>query len=281
MARRKKRCFYIAPIGEHGTPTRMQSDTALEYVVRPALSDRYVIKRADEDLVPRQISPQLIRDINEADLVVCDLTGLRPNVMYELGVAHTLAKPVIQIADVETVLPFDINQTWTIFFKVSDPWSHKKAGADIRQAEQSLRQARRISNLVTDSLGRFTHEDFRNGTSGFDEQFQWLKTKLQDLERQAWRRPAADPVGTAIDRAERALKSGPPPMRAGGPRSQAEAAGQVIDLLAGRRGFERVAVDRMNERRLVVYGDPSLDTSEVDRLVDGFDVEFRLAPRSA
>lgn len=269
MAAGKAFCFYIAPIGEERTATRKRSDMALEYIVRPALQAHYDIKRADEDDTPRQIGPQLIRDINEAELIVCDLTGLNPNVMFELGVALTLAKPVIQIADIETVLPFDLSQSWTIFFDALDPTSHKKARAAMSSAAEGLRRARRVSNIVTDSLERFTYEDFRTGTSNYDEQFERLKGRLGALERRGATGARPDPVGAAFDRAER----GPPADRG---RAQAEAAGQLIDFLAGQRGFERVAVDRIHARRLIVYGDPSLDTSELDQLVDGFELEFRL-----
>jgi nucleoside 2-deoxyribosyltransferase len=275
MAESKLACFFIAPIGDEGTDIRKQSDMALEYVVRPALANLYEIKRADEDVTPRQISPQLIRDIDEADLIVCDLTGLNANVMYELGVAHTRGKRVIQIADVDTRLPFDLAQSWTVFFDSKDPQSHRKASDDIRRAEERLRNAARISNLVIDSLARVTPEDFRNGTSAYEG----LLARVEDLEHRF--REESDPVGRTLKQAERALTGVAALHAVADGREQAEAAGQVIDLLAGRAGFERVAVDRSNERRLIVYGDPSLDTSDVEDLIDGFDVEFRLIRRRA
>ena len=33
--------------------------------------------------------------INAADFVIADITGRNPNVLYELGLAHALAKPVL------------------------------------------------------------------------------------------------------------------------------------------------------------------------------------------
>lgn len=279
MPRGKKFCFYIAPIGDAGTSVRMQSDMALDYIVRPALADRYRIKRADEDVLPRQISPQLIRDINQAELIVCDLTGLNPNVMYELGVAHTLAKPVIQIADAETRLPFDLRQFRTVFFNGMDPQSHRKASAEIRSAEEGLRRAKRVSNLVTDSIDGLTLDDIRNGTSAYQEKLERLIARVGELEQRAGR--AADPVGRTIKQAERALTPAIPSAPAPSGKGQAEAAGQVIDLLAGRAGFQRVAVDRTNSRRLIVYGDAPLGAADVAQLIDGFDVELRPARRRA
>ncbi len=277
MARSKKACFFIAPIGREGSDARMQSDMALDYVVRPALGRRYRIKRADEDAVPRLMSPQMIRDIDRADLIVCDLTGLNPNVMYELGVAHALAKPVIQIAAVETDLPFDLAQFWTIFVDLKNPVSHRKASAHVGRAEEGLRRARRVSNPVTDGLDHLSSEDIRNATSAYDR----LLSRVEALEGRAPGASAADPAGRTTSRAEQALETAIRTEDGKGGKRQAEAAGQLIDLLASRSGFERVAVDRANEQRLIVYGDSSLDAADVADLVDGFEVDLRLARRRA
>jgi len=41
-------------------------------------------------------------------VLLADLTGKNPNVFYELGLAHALAKPVILIAETLDDIPFDL-----------------------------------------------------------------------------------------------------------------------------------------------------------------------------
>ena len=62
---------------------------------------------ADEDS-QQNILKDIIQAIYEADIIIADLSGLNPNVFYELGVAHTLNKKVIIITDNISSLPFDL-----------------------------------------------------------------------------------------------------------------------------------------------------------------------------
>jgi len=76
-------------------------------VLQPALMD-YDVVRGDTRLDERNILAKIITGIEEADLIVADLTDTNPNVLYELGVAHALGKPTILIAETVERLPFDI-----------------------------------------------------------------------------------------------------------------------------------------------------------------------------
>ncbi len=40
--------------------------------------------------------------------LVADLTGRNPNVMYEVGIAHTVGKPVIMVTQDIDDVPFDL-----------------------------------------------------------------------------------------------------------------------------------------------------------------------------
>ena len=48
--------------------------------------------------------------------VVCDFTDKNPNVFYEAGIAHTLGKHVVPIAQHKTDLPFDLQHHRAIIY---------------------------------------------------------------------------------------------------------------------------------------------------------------------
>ena len=62
------------------------------------------------------INDQIIQHIYEDKLAICNLTGLNPNVMYELGIRYTMRKHTILICEQGTRMPFDIISERTIFY---------------------------------------------------------------------------------------------------------------------------------------------------------------------
>lgn len=75
--------------------------------IAPALRE-YDVSRADTQFDERGILEKIVTGLNDADLIIADITGANANVMYELGIAHALGKPTIMIAQSVTGLPFDI-----------------------------------------------------------------------------------------------------------------------------------------------------------------------------
>lgn len=110
-------CFVISPIGNAGTKSRKQSDRIFEKILKPAgRKCGYEVIRADKIGKPGLITAQIIQHLIEDPLVIADLTGKDPNVLYELAIRHVLKKPVVQIMKVGQKIPFDIQIVRTIFF---------------------------------------------------------------------------------------------------------------------------------------------------------------------
>src|SRR6185437_7434531 len=111
----------ISPIGAEGSPERERSDGVLQFIIAKAAEELGLTAvRGDQLAEPGQITLQVIDHILGARAAVADLTGLNPNVFYELAVRHTARLPVALIAEKGCSLPFDIAQMRTIFFDHTD-----------------------------------------------------------------------------------------------------------------------------------------------------------------
>lgn len=114
-----KTCFIITPIGNSNSAIYRHINGVIRSVIRPCLEKAGFtkIKAAHEINELGSINTQVITSILDADLVVANLTGTNPNVMYELCLRHAIAKPVIHICEAGTDLPFDIKDSRTIFYR--------------------------------------------------------------------------------------------------------------------------------------------------------------------
>ena len=96
------KCFVIMPFGGY-------FDSYYSNIYRPAIEAVGLrAKRADDLCRPSTIVQDIWTYTKEAKLVLADLTDKNPNVFYELGLAHALAKPAILITNSMADVPFDL-----------------------------------------------------------------------------------------------------------------------------------------------------------------------------
>jgi hypothetical protein len=97
-----KTCFVIMPFGE-------AFDKCHEVLRAEIREAGLKPKRADEGLLGK-VTEQIWADIRTAYVCVADVSDANPNVMYELGLAHAIRKPVIPLVqnDKFEKLPFDV-----------------------------------------------------------------------------------------------------------------------------------------------------------------------------
>jgi len=83
--------------------------------------------RADTDIFATgKIIEQIWNGLKRAKVLVAELTGRNPNVLYELGLAHALHKPVVLISSNEADVPFDVRHVRVIYYELTDPfWGEK------------------------------------------------------------------------------------------------------------------------------------------------------------
>jgi nucleoside 2-deoxyribosyltransferase len=96
-------------------------DTLYEEVIKPVcIMFNYEAIRADDIYTSGLIIKEITQSIQEASIIIADITPNNPNVYYELGYAHGLNKPTILLSDkTQEKLPFDVSGFRTLFYENS------------------------------------------------------------------------------------------------------------------------------------------------------------------
>jgi hypothetical protein len=97
-------------------------DDYYEFVYIPAIKASNLLpKRADDLYRPSTIIHDIWAMTHQAKIILADLSGKNPNVFYELGLAHALAKPAILIAESFEDVPFDLRALRVIIYDKNKP----------------------------------------------------------------------------------------------------------------------------------------------------------------
>lgn len=100
-----------------------------ERVIKPAVEEAgLVCVRGDEIYTRQAIVQDIWQSVRKARLVVAELSGRNPNVMYEIGLAHAIGKPIILLTRSEEDVPFDLRALRYIYYDPNNPFW----GADLR-----------------------------------------------------------------------------------------------------------------------------------------------------
>lgn len=73
-----------------------------------ATSEGWLCQRADDIWEDSVLINDVVSLIARSKVVICDLTGRNANVFYEAGIAHTLGREVVLIAQSPDDVPFDL-----------------------------------------------------------------------------------------------------------------------------------------------------------------------------
>jgi hypothetical protein len=102
------------------------------------------VVRSDEISRPGKIDQQIIQTIALADVVVADITGVNPNVMWELGYAQALLIPAVLMNQHVDASPFDLVSTRQVAYRLAPTdddeqklADHIKSALDDRQTARS------------------------------------------------------------------------------------------------------------------------------------------------
>jgi len=115
---RKESCFIICPFGGW-------NDAYCDEIFNPAVESAGLEpSRADDLYRPSAIVHDIWEFVKKSRVMLAELTGKNPNVLYELGLAHAIGKPVIMVTQEMDDVPFDLRSLRVITYDVENPdWS--------------------------------------------------------------------------------------------------------------------------------------------------------------
>jgi len=126
-------CFVMMPFGA-------PFDDYYKEIYQSAISEVGLKSvRADNLFRPSPIIRDIWEYINYSKILIADVTGLNPNVMYELGLAHAITKPVIIISDSIQNVPFDLRHLRILIYDTKKPtWAETLKNNIIKSIEEIL-----------------------------------------------------------------------------------------------------------------------------------------------
>ncbi|HCW63617.1 MAG: hypothetical protein ABGW88_18150 [Leeuwenhoekiella sp.] len=109
-------CFVVMPFS-------MLYQIEYENIIKPCLEELHIkCIRGDEIYSKQRIMDDIWDSIKSCRFVIAELTGKNPNVLYEIGLAHAIGKPVIILTRNSDDVPFDLKDLRYLYYDVNDPF---------------------------------------------------------------------------------------------------------------------------------------------------------------
>ena len=109
------------------------------------------IARADDFFTADSVVSDIWNAINACRVIVADCTDRNPNVFYEIGIAHTLGKPVVLIAQTMDDIPFDVRHYRAIVYEFTPRGMREFESALISTIKHEISVPVSIEGLIKDS----------------------------------------------------------------------------------------------------------------------------------
>lgn len=149
-----KKCFVITPIGPANSSIRRKIDGLIDEVIEPVMKELgYEVEVSHRISESGTMTAAIINRVYNSDLVIANLTGNNPNVMYEVALRHASAKPIIHITENVAELPFDVNDQRTIQY-ADDMFGAMELKETLKKMVMGIDFSILSNNPVTDALGK-------------------------------------------------------------------------------------------------------------------------------
>lgn len=140
---KKYTCFVISPIGDEGSEIYREYKDLFDLIIVPALEIfDFEVKRGDHFISENKIDDSIIKNIQDADICICDISQPNPNVYYELGRRDETGKPILLLKKKGTAQsPVDIATRRYFEYEWEGRYSIRDAQSRIREFVRPLVEA--------------------------------------------------------------------------------------------------------------------------------------------
>ena len=184
-----KTCFIAMPVSTSRADTERYRDDdqhwmhVLEGIFVPA-----VVAAGFDPIRPTTegsdlIHSRIVKHLQEADMVLCDLSGHNPNVFFEMGVRTATNLPIALVRDEHTSLPFDTGGINTHSYKSTlNTWDAAEEVQSLSGHLTSSEEACDGSNPLWRTFGlTLTATDPAPGESQEDARWELVTRELADI----------------------------------------------------------------------------------------------------
>jgi nucleoside 2-deoxyribosyltransferase len=182
------KCFVIMPFAEDFADVY----AVIKFHVESAVAGDIKCSRLDEHNPAGRITDRLIIALRECSFCVADLTGCSPNVMWEMGYAMALGKPLIIVTQDRVSLPFDVKDMQALSYDRTR--LQTSLGSPLRDV---VRDTISITTLQPASAPGSIQEDQVRLVTGLGVQLSELKEMVGQVV-QAWSDPGHSKGPTAL-----------------------------------------------------------------------------------
>ena len=123
-------CYVLMPVGAHHEYPRAEAEAKFVYnrIITPAVrkafggADKVTIDRAVDSFRSGTITHEIVANIAAADIVIVDLTGNNPNVLFECGTRYVLRRTgtILLLQNLQTA-PFDLSHLRHLKYDIFNP----------------------------------------------------------------------------------------------------------------------------------------------------------------
>lgn len=148
--------FIITPIGKKGSTTFEKFDAIFKSMIEPAvksIDENFEVTRADKVARPGSFVKDILDRLKNSYLVIANLTGMNPNVFYELGVRHTLSNRTIIITEDYSTIPSDLKEYRAIEYSADITGIEHFKSELIKTINEIIEDPNHPDNPVQDRLG--------------------------------------------------------------------------------------------------------------------------------